>query len=85
MKWILLCIALVQSPIDASRELYIFNERFLSVEQCKTYAMINSDEISNTVIPEIGPFAAVCVTEKVFEEQIVPGLQKEEETKANYI
>ena len=78
MKWILICIALAGNPVDGSRELYIFNTKFQDVNQCKTYSMVNSDKITETVVPQIGPFAAFCVTERVFEEQIEPSLNKEE-------
>jgi len=78
MKWLLICIALAGSPVDNGRELFIFNTTFTSVEDCKTYAMVYSQDIQETVVPEIGPFAAFCVTEEVFEEQIVPGLNKQE-------
>ena len=77
MKWILICIALAGNPVDGSRELYIFNTKFQDVNQCKTYSMVNSDHITETVVPEIGPFAAFCVTERVFEEQIAPTLKEE--------
>lgn len=86
MKWILICIALASNPIDKGRDLYVFDAKFNNVEECKTYAMVNSNNIQETVIPEIGPFAAFCVTEKVFEEQIVPGIEeKEPKLQGDYI
>lgn len=81
MKWLLICIALASNPMDKGRDLFVFDARFNNAEECKTYAMINSQEVQETVIPEIGPFAAFCVTEQVFEEQIIPGLEKKEPTK----
>jgi len=77
IEWILICIALAVSPIDGARELYIFNQTFDTVEECKEYAGTNSLEIQQEVFAEIGPFAALCADKKAFETELLPHLEKE--------
>lgn len=81
MKWILICFALATNPVDGSRDLYLFKQLFDSVENCKTYSMVNAQEIQEIVVQEIGPFAAFCVTEEVFQRDIAPSLNPEEQKK----
>lgn len=74
MKWILICVALYLHP-DGAREMFIFNQQFDSVEECKQYAFVNKDEIQMSVISQIGPFTAICADKETFEKEVLPTLE----------